>query len=1138
MTTRLVQRTLDGTRMENQCHCGKICKNVRGLKIHQARSRCRPNLSSECTAHAGKTREDPSQESNHRAENLPPETLQGIRPANELQPHYRSDEEHPLGQEHQDQDAPIPESTTGRERTPQLPRYDTHQQPEERRERIKWPGTNKKEWSEFDEDLDIILNTSLKGDAFQKVKTLGVLIYAMGKDRFGVKGKSAPKANPMHPNRREKEIKKIRKELRELRKRYRKAESDDEKRALSVLRDVLRERLAILRKAENARRKAREKAKRREEFIKDPFRFTSDLLGGEKSGSLTASQDEVEGHLRLTHSDQNRNEPLGDLQNLEDAEEPKEALKLSEPTWKETQEVVRKARGASAPGPNGVQYKVYKNCPLILRHLWRLLKAVWKKGKIPEEWKFAEGCFTPKEKSASRLDQFRTISLLNVEGKIFFSIFAKRLTRYAIENGYIDPSIQKGGIPGFSGCVEHTSAVSQLVREAKRNRSDLTVVWLDLANAYGSIPHSLIKAALHHFHVPDRFIELLESYLDGMHIRFTTRSYTTNWQIVEKGIITGCTISVTLFVLGMNLIINACKKEAKGPMAESGIRLPNTRGFMDDLTITVEKPVQARWMMEALGSAATWARMSFKPKKSRSLSIVKGKLSNRFRFKVQGEPIPTIQESPIKCLGKWFDASLKDTRNIEAVKNWSKQMLAKIDKTGLPGKFKAWIFQNGMLPRLMWPLQMYETTLSLVENLERTINRSLRRWLGLPPCLSSNNLYSVSSKLQLPLTSLVEEYKVCKTRLVLMLRDSQDEKINRAGIQVLTGRKWSALKAVEEAESSLRLKDIVGTTTVGRLGLGATVRERWDTAKRLERRKMVLSEVRTHEEEQRRGKVAQMGAQGAWTRWETSHRKLSWKDMWQMRHTELNFLLRSVYDVLPTPTNLARWGLRDDHTCPLCSQPGSLLHILTACKEALSQGRYRWRHDQVLREICSVIEAERKKKHTALKKGVGINFVRAGEKPCQNTKESEQTHGLLHTANDWKMSADLQKRLRFPPIVETQLRPDIVIWSEKEKKIAVVELTVPWEERCEASHELKKAKYEELLLECRRKGWSTWNLPVEIGCRGFPAPSMGKTLRILGIQGKARKKASRDIAEAAQRASCWLWLKRGDVEWKPTAGGQ
>ena len=47
-------------------------------------------------------------------------------------------------------------------------------------------------------------------------------------------------------------------------------------------------------------------------------------------------------------------------------------------------------------------------------------------------------------------------------GKIFFAILAKRLTSFLTGNSYIVTSVQKGGVPGFSGCVEHTSAITQL----------------------------------------------------------------------------------------------------------------------------------------------------------------------------------------------------------------------------------------------------------------------------------------------------------------------------------------------------------------------------------------------------------------------------------------------------------------------------------------------------------------------------------------------------------------------------------------------------------------------------------------------------------------------------------------------------
>lgn len=73
---------------------------------------------------------------------------------------------------------------------------------------------------------------------------------------------------------------------------------------------------------------------------------------------------------------------------------------------------------------------------------------------MTESWMEAEGCFIPKEDQSSQLKQFRTISLLNVEGKIFLAVLARRLTSFMLSNGYIDIAVQKGGVPGVSGCVE------------------------------------------------------------------------------------------------------------------------------------------------------------------------------------------------------------------------------------------------------------------------------------------------------------------------------------------------------------------------------------------------------------------------------------------------------------------------------------------------------------------------------------------------------------------------------------------------------------------------------------------------------------------------------------------------------------
>ena len=192
------------------------------------------------------------------------------------------------------------------------------------------------------------------------------------------------------------------------------------------------------------------------------------------------------------------------------------------------------------------------------------------------------------------------------------------------------------------------------------NDKNLTVVWLDLANAYGSILHQLIQAALKHYHIPAHASKLIMDYYSNIHHRFSSQNFTTAWIALEKGIVTGCTISVILFVMGMNMILKAAERETRGPKTNAGIRLPANRGFMNDLTITTETHIQARRILKALDETVTWARMVFKPRKSRCLVLRKGKVTSQFKLLIGGEEIPTLVDNPIKCLGKWFDSSLSD----------------------------------------------------------------------------------------------------------------------------------------------------------------------------------------------------------------------------------------------------------------------------------------------------------------------------------------------------------------------------------------------------------------------------------------------------------------------------------------------
>ena len=161
-------------------------------------------------------------------------------------------------------------------------------------------------------------------------------------------------------------------------------------------------------------------------------------------------------------------------------------------------------------------------------------------------------------------------------------------------------------------------------------------------------------------------------------------------------------------------------------------------------------------------------------------------------FDVAEQRIPIVSEEPVKSLGRVFDEFLTDKSMRGAILQQTIEELQAIEAAPLQGRFKVWLFQFVLLPRLLWPLTIYEIGLSVVEKLERKVNRYTSKWLGLPPALSSVVLYSRSTSLRLPLRSIVEEYKLSKIRTQWVLNNGQQDPRSQATTQI-----WKEIPSAE-----------------------------------------------------------------------------------------------------------------------------------------------------------------------------------------------------------------------------------------------------------------------------------------------------------------------------------------------------
>lgn len=1004
----------------------------------------------------------------------------------------------------------------------------------DRRPCINWPiMSNKRDWEAFDEEAERVVKPLLHGPVEQKLRTFEKMVHAIAENHFGVKEKISREHKP---NRRIERIKQLRKEMRSLRRRILSA-PEEEKDGLKDLGNKLHEEILKLRRAERACKRRRERKSGRRNFMKDPFRAAKKILDPSCKIDLNCSKADLNDHLDRTYSSTTD----GDFEDWEGAirpDPPSQPFADSAPTFKELRDILKRTRNASAPGQNGIPYKMYKSCPRLLRLIWRIMAVVWRTKKIPIQWRVAEGVYIQKSATSNEktITDFRPISLLNVEAKLFFAVQAKRLERYLCFNGFLDKTVQKGGVCGQPGVWEHISTLWETVRDARTCRKNLAVIWLDLANAFGSVPHAAISFALRWYHLPETFVELIEAYYAGLYGRFSVQDWTSDWQKFSIGIFMGCTLSPILFVTTFNLLNEFVSQLSPKLyfMKKKDTHIPVLKEYMDDITICTASVASAQEVLGKVNEFMKWSRMRIKPAKSRSLVLKHGKVSQDEPFEVNGQVIPGVQNNPVKFLGRIINGDLNDKQARASLETSLERWLKLLDKCVLTGVMKCWCYNHLILPRIQWQLMIYEIAISFVERLETLVSRFLRKWLGFSRNLSSVALYCKQAKLRLPLVGLTETAKKTSVNCLLQLRASSDEVVQKVDPVIRCGRKWKPAQEAQKAEDKLRFEDIARGQS-GRAGLGLVkYREPWTKMSNRERRTMISKAISADHDDEMFARAVQQGVQGRWTTWENVKRRdLKWRTLYDLSPKLLQFIIGATYDTLASPKNLERWNLADDDACPLCGGGGcTTSHILAGCPTSLQQGRYTWRHNRVLRVLLHGLREEISyASNLPARVGArGIHFVRPGETlPHRPTRRPS---GLLSQAQDWKIMADLDTRLVFPEMIAiTNQRPDIVIFSEMRKSVMMLELTVCEESNMLSSHERKAKKYEELESVCFSNGWSASVWPVEVGCRGFASNSLLPTLYRLGFRRPKAIALEKQACGIAERASFHLWIKRLDKSW-------
>ena len=179
---------------------------------------------------------------------------------------------------------------------------------------------------------------------------------------------------------------------------------------------------------------------------------------------------------------------------------------VSPPTSKEIEARLLRANNTS-PGIDKLEYRHLRLLDSKGHLLEKIFATVWTIG-IPDIWRHSRTVSIYKKGDTAELSNFRPISLLSTMYKLLSGIISHRLSTVAVDLGWISPE-QKGFLPGANGIQEHTQLLQTIVEETKLKKGNMSMAFLDLCNAFGSIPHMVIGELFSSLPVPEGLRSLI-----------------------------------------------------------------------------------------------------------------------------------------------------------------------------------------------------------------------------------------------------------------------------------------------------------------------------------------------------------------------------------------------------------------------------------------------------------------------------------------------------------------------------------------------------------------------------------------------------------------------------------------------------
>lgn len=245
-------------------------------------------------------------------------------------------------------------------------------------------------------------------------------------------------------------------------------------------------------------------------------------------------------------------------------------------------------KAGKSPGTDGYTTEWYKSFkPELSPILLNTFNWVLQKGEIPPSWREATISVIPKEdKDRQECGNYRPISVLNLDYKLFTSILARRLERILPDLIHLDQT----GFIQQRQTLDNIRRTLHILDQTNKNKTRSLIVGLDAEKAFDSVRWAFLYRVMGKFGFHDNFIKTIQSLYNKPVARVKINGDLSDSFVMKRGTRQGCPISPLLFAL----FIEPLGQLIRQSEAVKGIAMAGTEQkvamFADDVLVYLEEP--------------------------------------------------------------------------------------------------------------------------------------------------------------------------------------------------------------------------------------------------------------------------------------------------------------------------------------------------------------------------------------------------------------------------------------------------------------------------------------------------------------------------------------------------------------------